>query len=68
MLRTPMHRLLLSLEHGFISTGLEPGDAQGSHFYPFRRAGAAEGMGLASSKISVLKSGANENQKVACGL
>ncbi len=45
MLRAPMHRLLLRLEHGFISTGLEPGDMQGAHFHPFRRTGAAEGMG-----------------------
>ncbi len=40
-----MHRLLLRLEHGFISTGLEPGDVQGAHFHSFRRASAAEGMG-----------------------
>ena len=42
--------------------GLEPGDVEGAHFHPFRRTGAAEGMGRASSKISALKNGANENQ------
>ena len=66
MLPMPTHRLLFKREHGFISAGLEPGDARGAHFHLFRRAGAAEEMGR-SSKISALKNGDNENQELLTG-
>ncbi len=63
----PTHCLLLKREHGFISAGLEPGDVRNAHFHLFRRASAAEEMGRLSLKISALKNGANENQKLLTG-